>query len=118
MSSKERDACCAEFQARLSDEWSGHVPYAPTFRPACIHSQLPDLTMHEASQHSQPLLLNEDIESTPVFPIIHMIRTVCSVTFLIDLLLLRRNGPQGRHGEATALHLFLLLMPLLNPSIS
>ncbi|KAI0270966.1 hypothetical protein BGY98DRAFT_1008270 [Russula aff. rugulosa BPL654] len=28
-----------------------------------------------ASQHSQPLLLSEDIESTPVYPIIHMIRT-------------------------------------------
>jgi len=33
--------------------------------------------MRDASQQSQPLLLNEDIESTPVFPIIHMIRTVC-----------------------------------------
>jgi hypothetical protein len=32
--------------------------------------------MRETSQLSQPLLLNEDIESTPVFPIIHMIRTV------------------------------------------
>ncbi|KAH9983891.1 hypothetical protein BJV74DRAFT_946355 [Russula compacta] len=38
--------------------------------------------MHEASQHSQPLLLSEDIESTPVFPIIHMIRT--DVTHFID----------------------------------
>jgi hypothetical protein len=74
MSSKERDACGAEFQARCP----GHVPQHFVER-AFVHPQHPDSTMHEASQHSQPLLLNEDIESTPVFPIIHMIRTVCSV---------------------------------------
>jgi hypothetical protein len=35
--------------------------------------------MHEPSQESRPLLLREDLESTPVFPIIHMIRTVCQL---------------------------------------
>jgi hypothetical protein len=46
-------------------------------RPSPSAVRFLQTTMHEASQHSQPLLLSEDIESTPVFPIIHMIRAVC-----------------------------------------
>ena len=59
---------------------------------------------HEEMQQMRPLLHTEEINSTSVWPIIHMIRAVCSILLSIDL---SPDAGPGCCGNSPIVALFL-----------